>query len=254
MNAAARLGNLAGIDCRDFEAARFQLLDQRPRRRGGNDLGVAERHEVAAEGHRVLERHVDDIMPFVLQPSDDSGIGAFEADGGELLGDRHDHQVDMDVIFVDEGEAGFPAFPVEPFLDLAGGFLVGAGAAAADQHHAVLDDIEIAAFEGAGGDHVVDRDAERLIGADRGIVLAAPPPLSHGCDDGAIGRHDRGITGIDLHRQFRRRLVPVDLHAKMLVGGSQFLMLGLGGLDVAGIVAQVLARERRGRQMLEIGR
>ena len=135
--------------------------------------------------------------------------------------------------------------------DLAGAFLLRAGAAAADQHHAVLDDVEVAALEGACRDHVVDRNAELLIGADGRIVLAAPPPVGHGGDDGAIGRHDAGIAGIDLHRQFRRRLVPVDVDAEMLVGGDQVLVLRLGDLDVAGRLAQMFARQRTGRQMTQ---
>ena len=147
-----------------------------------------------------------------------------------------------------------PAFLLEPVLDLARALLLGAGAAAADQHDAVLDDVEVAAFEGAGGHHVVDRDAELFVGADGRIVLAAPPPLRHGGDDRAIGGHDARIPGIDLHRQFRRRLVPVDLHPEVLVGSDEVLVLRLRRLDVAGRLAQMLARQGTRREMAQEGR
>src|SRR5690606_18855431 len=46
MNAAASLRDLGGIDRRDFETARLELLDQHPRRGGSDDPVIAERHEV----------------------------------------------------------------------------------------------------------------------------------------------------------------------------------------------------------------
>ena len=48
--------------------------------------------------------------------------------------------------------------------------------------------------------------------------------------------------------------MPVDLHAEMLVGRDQFLVLRLRDLDVAGRFAQMFARQRTGRQMAQIGR
>lgn len=147
----------------------------------------------------------------------------------------------MHVILVDEGKTCLPAFPPEPFLHLPRALFLRAGTAAADEDAALLDHVEITALEGAGGHHVIDRNAKLFIGADRGIVFAAPPPVGHGGDDGAIGRHDAGIAGIDLHRQFRFGLMPVDLHTEMLIGGDQFLVLGLCGLNVARRLAQMLA-------------
>jgi surface antigen len=114
---------------------------------------------------------------------------------GQLRRDRHDHQVDVHVIFVEEGESGLPALGLEPALDLPGALLLGAGAAAADQHAAVLDDVEIAALESARGDHVVDWNAELLVSANGSVVLAATPPVRHCRDDRAVGRHDAGIAG-----------------------------------------------------------
>ncbi len=155
----------------------------------------------------------------------------------------------MDVIFVEEGEAGLPALLSEPVFDLPGALLLSARAAAADQHAAFFDHIEIAAFEGAGRHHVVDRDAEPLVGADRPIILAAPP---HRGDDRAIGRHHAGIARIDLHRQFRRGLVPMDGHAETPIGVDEVLMLRLGDLDVARRRAQMLARQRARRKVLQM--
>ena len=48
--------------------------------------------------------------PLRLQPVDDAGLGAGEAYGGKLRGDRHHHQVDVDIILVEEGEPRLPAF------------------------------------------------------------------------------------------------------------------------------------------------
>src|SRR5205823_6883956 len=101
-------------------------------------------------------------------------------DRRQLGGDGYDHQIDVDVILVDEGKTRLPAFLLEPALDLAGALFLGARAPAADQHAALLDDVEIAALEGAGGHHVVDRNAEALICTDRRVVFAPPPPIGHG--------------------------------------------------------------------------
>jgi len=125
-------------------------------------------------------------------------------------------------------------------------FLLGARTAAADQDAAFLDHGKIAAFKGARGDHVIDRDAQLFIGADRGIVFAAPPPVGHGSDDRAKRRHDRTVTRINLHRQFGRGRMHMHLDPEMLIGRHQFGMLGLAELNVAGALTQMFARQRRG--------
>ena len=51
------------------------------------------------------------------------------------------------------------------------------------------------------------------------------------------------------HRQFRLGLVPMDGDTKMPIGGDEILMLRLRELDVAGRVAQMLARERARREV-----
>ena len=190
-------------------------------------------------------------MPLGLQPVDNAGLGAGEADGGQFRGDGHDHQIDVDVIFVDEGNTRLPAFLLEPALDLAGALFLSARAPAADQHATLLDDVEIAALEGASCHHVVDRNAEALICADRRVIFAPAPPIGHGGNDGAIGRHDAGIARIDLHRQLRLGLMPMHPHAEMLVCCHQLLVLGLGRLDVARTLAQMFAGERAGRQVAQ---
>src|SRR5438445_13239171 len=102
VDAAAGLGDLAHVDGRDLDAARLELADQRLARRRRDHPVLSQRHELAAARNRVLERYVDDLVALALQPVDDAGLGAGEADGGELFGDRHHHGADMDVIFVHE--------------------------------------------------------------------------------------------------------------------------------------------------------
>ena len=67
----------------------------------GEHAVVAERDHVAAEAHRVAEAHRHDLDPSAAQPVDDLRLGGVEADGGELLGQHADHQVDVDVVLVD---------------------------------------------------------------------------------------------------------------------------------------------------------
>src|SRR5689334_6312434 len=113
----------------------------------------------------------------------------------------------MYIVLVEEGEPRLPALLLEPAFDLSRGFYLGARTAAADQHAALLDDVEVAALESAGGDHVVDRNTEVLVGADGGVILAPPPPIGHGGYDGAVRRHDAGIARIDLMTELGCRRV-----------------------------------------------
>ena len=46
--------------------------------------------------------------------------------------------------------------------------------------------------------------------------------------------------------------MPVDAHAEMRIGALQFLVLRLGGMDVAGCLAQLFARERARRHVPEV--
>ena len=199
-------------------------------------------HEVAAQIDGVFERHIDDLVSFGLEPGHDAGLGACEAYRRQLLGHRHDHEVDVHVVFVEKREPRFPAFVLEPSLDLPRTFFLGAAAAAPDEYAAFLDHVEIAAFERAGGHHVVDRNAEPLIGADGGIVLAPTPPVGHRGDDRPIRRHHARVARIDLHRELRFGLMPVDAHAKVRIRALQFPVLRLRDADVGGVLAQRLAR------------
>ncbi len=97
--------------------------------------------------HRILKWHIDNLVTLGFQPIDNARFRTGKTDGSELRRDRHDHQVDVDVIFVDEGKARFPTFLAEPVFDLAGPLLLRAGAAAADQDTTLLDDVEITALE-----------------------------------------------------------------------------------------------------------
>ena len=238
MDAAAGLGDLGGFHGGHFEAAGAELVDQDRGGCGGNHLVIAKRHHVATKRHRIGEGDVDDLMPLGAQPLDNRGFGAGQADGGELFSHGHDHQVDMHVIFVDIGDPRFPTFGVKPTGHLFRTGLIGARLTAADQHAAFFDHVEIAALERASGHHVIDRDAELFIGADRGIVLPPTPPLRHGGDEGPVRRHAGTVAGIDLHGQFWLGLEHMDVDVEVFVGIHQFGMLRLRQLDVARRLAQ----------------
>ena len=77
----------------------------------------------------------------------------------------------------------------------------GSAPAVADQHAARLDDVEVAALERRRRDHAPDRDARLLVEADHRRVLAAPPPLVHLRDDGAVRRHEARVAREHLVRQ-----------------------------------------------------
>src|ERR1700683_1492934 len=145
MNAAAGLGDFTRVDLGDLESVSTQLLNECPTGLRRDDAIAAERHEIATQIDRILERHIDDLMALGLQPLDDGGLGTGEAHGGEPPGYGHDHQIDVDVVFIEERKTGFPAFLLEPTLDLARAFFLRAAGAAADQHAAFFNDIEVAA-------------------------------------------------------------------------------------------------------------
>ncbi len=188
-----------------------------------------------------LERDVDDLVSLRFEPFHDSRLGAAKAHCGELRGNRYHHEVDVHVVLIDECQPSLPSFLAEPALDLACALFLGTRAAAADEHAAFLDDVEVPALEGARGHHVVDGNAEPLVGANGRVVLAAAPPVGHGRDDGAERRHDARIARIDLHRQLRLRCMRVHPDAIVLVGRHQFLVLQLRDANIRGAVAQELA-------------
>ena len=157
----------------------------------------------------------------------------------------------MHIVGVDIGQHDLPALRFEPASQLVGGLLLGPAFIAfpSDQDAAGLDHVEITTLECAGGDVIVDRDAETLVGLDAAIVLAAPPPLTHIGDDRTEGRHDRAVTGVDLIGQLRIRHVGVNLDTGALIGGHHLGMLGRCHLRVEPHApAQRLLGQRRGLQ------
>jgi hypothetical protein len=57
---------------------------------------------------------------------------------------------------------------------------------------------------------------------------------------------------IDLHGQFRLGMKPSEVHAEMLVGGDEVLVLRLRDLDVGRVLAQMLFGQRAGGEVAEI--
>src|ERR1017187_747600 len=252
MNAAAGLGYLAHVDFRHLESTRAQRSDQDPARFRSDDPDAPQGHEVASQIHRIRKWHIDDLVPLRPQPIDQRMLGAIQANRGELLGHRHHHEIDVHVILVEEREPRLPTLPLEPTLDLARGLFWGPAAAAADQDAIVFDDVEVAALEGTGRHHVVDRNTQVLVVADGGVVLAPPPPIGHRRDDGAERGHDARVAGIHLHRQFGLETRRVDAHAEVLVGRGQLPVLRLRHANIRRAFAQILARQRAGGDVAQV--
>jgi len=95
----------------------------------------------------------------------------------------------MDVEGIDWRQPHFPSFRLEPALYLFGRRLLRALAAVPNQDAAGFDHIEVAALEGRGRDHLVNRDSLGLIELDDRRVFAAPPPLVHLSHHRAERRH-----------------------------------------------------------------
>lgn len=118
---------------------------------------------------------------------------------------------------------------------------------------AAPDHCKVAALEGAGRHHVLDRHVKRLVGPDRGKLFAPTPPVRHRRDDPALGSHHAGVARMNIHRQLGRGRGHVDRDPERLVGRNKFGMSGLGSLDIAGRCALVRARTPTGGQRPQMG-
>src|SRR6218665_466920 len=175
VHAATALRDHVDLRVVDLQAKGSQTLLQKVTAVGQQHTVVANRDDLAAEHHRALERRRDDLDALALQPVDAAWIDRFETNRSEFGRRHHDHQIDVNVIRVDAAQAHFPALLLEPSFELQRALLLRAAldALPADQHAVWFDDVEVAAFERAGGDVVVDRDTEPLIRLNRAEVLPA---------------------------------------------------------------------------------
>ena len=162
-------------------------------------------HAVVAERDRVhpevegLARSLTWIRskPLARSHSTSSVREHLGADRRQLLRQHCDQHVDVHVAL---GERLRPAPPSRPPRYHAASCAAAASwvrvLAGADQHRAGLDDHHVAALERSGRDHAADRDAGRLVEADRRRVLAAPPPLVPSwVITVPFGRHRRSSRG-----------------------------------------------------------
>ena len=225
MNAAPGLEEHRHLGIVDREAAGLELGDQLGRLGRGDHAILAESHDVAAQGHGFFEGNRHNLDALAGEPVDDVGLGGVEADGRALLGQHADHQVDVDIEAVDGGVFDLPALVLEPAADLARRHLLAAKAGEADQHGARLYHIEVAAFEVAGADHVVNRDLRLEVETKTLGVLATPPRIGELADHRPIGRHEGRIPGVDLIRGQFVLAQLMDRDAGLLIGIDQLAVL-----------------------------
>ncbi len=224
-------------------------------------LGLGRRqHPVAAEADAVdaeleggLERDGDDLDALGLEPLHEAVRRLLDADRGQLLAEHAGEHVDVEEVGRDALDPDLPAVVLQPLRDLAGGLLLGALLAGADGGDAGLDDHEVAALEGARGDHLGDRDALALVEADRGRVLAPAPVLGGLGDDRAARDVDARVAREDLVGQVGVGLEEVDVDPVVLVDGDHLGVL-LDGVLAAEheIRGERGARDGAGGQPVEV--
>ena len=197
----------------DGQAEGAQALVEFPGLGRRQDPVAAEADAVDAELQGGLERDGDDLDALGLEPLHEAVRRLLDADRRQLLAEHAGEHVDVEEVGRDALDPDLPAFVFEPLRDLAGGLLLGALLAGADGGDAGLDDHEVAALEGARGDHLGDRDALALVEADRGRVLAPAPVLGGLGDDRAARDVDARVAREDLVGQVGVGLEEVDVDA-----------------------------------------
>ena len=169
-----------------------------------------------------------------------------------MLVEHADHQVDVDVELVDRRIFDLPAFLDEPFGGLARGHLLRAVVGVADECEAIADDVEVAALEVAGRDHVVDRDIVLEIEAQHGGIFAAAARVGELADHGAIGRHEGRVARIDLVGVGHVERQEMRGDARLMVGIHHLAVLAHGQLLVELVaLAHRVAHQRRPRRILQ---
>ena len=116
-------------------------------------------------------------------------VSGFETDGGTVLGQHTYHQVDVHIERIDRCELDFPALVDKPLGQLFCGNSFAAMVGVADKGHTWLDNVEIAAFEIAHGDHVIDGHVIFQVKTQRRGILAASPRIRQLTNDRTVRRH-----------------------------------------------------------------